>query len=156
MTQVRKGRGAAKAPQKVSEGAVRKATGKGWDEWFRILDRFGAERHGHKAAALWLEKEQGVGGWWAQSIAVQHEWARGLRSRATLRFGGREVQGDLIADGEQMTFRSEEYTLGVPVAKVTKAEARGEDVYVTFHRGTAVFAGLGTNAPRWAMRFRAA
>lgn len=88
-------------------------------------------------------------------MAIQHEWARGLCSRATLRFDGREAQGDLIADGEQMTFRSEGYTLAVPVAKVTKAEAQAGEVRVTFHRGTAVFSGLGAEAARWAKRFKA-
>ncbi len=149
-------RPAAKEQQRISDEAVEKATGKRWDEWFRILDKYGAERHGHKATAQWLGKEQGLSGWWSQSVAIQHEWARGLRARATLRFDGRDVPGDLIADGEQMTFRGEEYSLGIPVAKVTKTEAKGGDVHVTFHRGTAVFAGVGTGAALWAKRFSGA
>lgn len=41
----------------------------------------------------------------------------------------------------------------IPVAKVTRAEAKGGDVDVKFHRGTAVFAGVGTGAALWAKRF---
>jgi hypothetical protein len=143
-----------KEPQRISDASVRAATGKGWDEWFRILDAQGAEQLGHKATARWLEQAQGVSDWWGQSIAIQHEWARGYRARATLRFAGRKVSGDLIADGPQVTFRSEGYSLGIPLVKVTSAKAKGGDLEVAFHRGTAVFAGLGKAAGAWARRFK--
>lgn len=156
MAQPKTRRPAVKEQQRIGDEAVEKATGKKWDAWFRVLDTYGADRRGHKATAQWLAKEQGLNGWWSQSVAIQHEWVRGLRVRSTLRFDGKEIPGDLIADGEQVTFRGEEYSLGIPVAKVTKAEAKGVDVHVTFHRGTAVFAEVGTSAAQWAKRFSGA
>ena len=65
--------------RKISDAAVIKATGKGWDEWFGILDRWKAPEKGHTAIAKWLESKHGVDGWYAQEITVQYERARGLR-----------------------------------------------------------------------------
>jgi hypothetical protein len=65
----------------VSDDAVRRATGKGWDDWFRILDARGLEGFSHRDTAAWLATEHGVDGWWAQSVTVAYERARGLRRR---------------------------------------------------------------------------
>lgn len=62
----------------ISDAAVRKATGRGWDGWFAILDRFDVRKHGHKAAAAHLHAKK-AGDWWAQMIVVAYERARGLR-----------------------------------------------------------------------------
>jgi uncharacterized protein YndB with AHSA1/START domain len=59
--------------------AVRRRTGKGRDEWFAILDAWGAKEKGHRATAKRLAAEHGVGGWYAQAITVEYERARGLR-----------------------------------------------------------------------------
>jgi uncharacterized protein YndB with AHSA1/START domain len=64
----------------IGDDAVRKASGKGWQEWFRILDRFDARAKGHHAAACHLEEAHEVPGWWAQMITVQYERERGLRA----------------------------------------------------------------------------
>jgi uncharacterized protein YndB with AHSA1/START domain len=63
-----------------SEAAVRKATGKGWDDWFRILDRWGGTDHTHTEIARHVRTDLGVDGWWAQSVTVGYERARGLRA----------------------------------------------------------------------------
>lgn len=63
----------------ISDQAVRTKTGKGWEEWFRILDRFDVKKHGHKAAAKHLSEKHGVSDWWCQMITVQYERERGLR-----------------------------------------------------------------------------
>jgi len=63
----------------IREDTVRAKTGKGWEEWFAILDEWGAAEHGHTAAARYLRTELGVSPWWAQAITVRHEYARGLR-----------------------------------------------------------------------------
>lgn len=70
----------AKLEPLVSEEAVRKATGRGWEEWFELLDRWGAAARPHREIARWLGAEHGVGGWWAQSVTVMYERARGLRA----------------------------------------------------------------------------
>src|SRR3712207_3275274 len=64
---------------RMSDDAVRRATGRGWDEWFAVLDAWDAAEHEHKAIATWLGSEHGVPGWWAQGITVEYEKARGLR-----------------------------------------------------------------------------
>src|SRR5687767_6681815 len=56
-----------------SDDAVRRGTGKGWNEWLRILDSWGATEHPHREIARYLSEEQGVGGWWAQSVTVGYE-----------------------------------------------------------------------------------
>jgi hypothetical protein len=62
-----------------SEKSVREGTGHGWDEWFALLDAWGAADRGHPAIARWLTDGHGVDGWWAQTITVRYEQTRGLR-----------------------------------------------------------------------------
>ena len=69
--------GAAGFP--VGDEAVRRATGKGWDEWLAVLDAEGANGKAHAEIARFLERERGVPGWRAQSITVGYERARGMR-----------------------------------------------------------------------------
>ena len=63
-----------------SEETVRGATGKGWDEWFRILDAWGAVERPHGEVTRYLREEHGVSGWWSQSVSIGYERARGLRA----------------------------------------------------------------------------
>lgn len=63
----------------IGNEAVLQATGKGWDEWFRILDEQGAASLDHPEIVALLTKFEGVSGWWQQSITVAYEKARGLR-----------------------------------------------------------------------------
>jgi hypothetical protein len=67
------------AEPEVSEAAVLQATGRGWDDWFRILDDRGLEGFSHRDTARWLNGVHGVDGWWAQSVTIGYERARGLR-----------------------------------------------------------------------------
>jgi hypothetical protein len=78
---------AAAAPQAVeaempfADGTLRQATGRGWDEWLSVLDDWGATDRTHTETARWLMEDQGVDGWWAQSVTVGYERARGLRAK---------------------------------------------------------------------------
>ena len=65
--------------RRISEGAVRNKTGKGWAEWFAILDAWDAPSKGHTRSATYLREEHGVSPWWAQAVTVRYEWERGLR-----------------------------------------------------------------------------
>ncbi|MGH3381698.1 MAG: hypothetical protein ACRDP6_43920 [Actinoallomurus sp.] len=69
--------GAVKA-QGRSE-AVRERTGRDWDEWFALLDTWGAAERTHTEVARWLVQTHEVDGWWAQNVTVAYEQARGLR-----------------------------------------------------------------------------
>jgi uncharacterized protein YndB with AHSA1/START domain len=63
----------------VSDASVRRGTGKGWDEWFRILDRWGGTSRTHTEIVRYLNEEQGVSSWWSQSVRLGYERARGMR-----------------------------------------------------------------------------
>ena len=63
------------------EATVRQNTGKGWREWLRILDAWGARKRKHKEIAAYLVAEHGVSGWWAQTITTTYERSRGIRAK---------------------------------------------------------------------------
>lgn len=67
------------APTTSDEAAV-KATGRTYEEWFGILDAWGAAERPHPEIARWLGDEHAVPGWWRQSITVSYERARGRRA----------------------------------------------------------------------------
>ena len=64
---------------RVSDAAIQKSTGKTWDEWFPILDAWGARAKTHTEIARYVSSEHGVPGWWSQSVTVAYEQARGMR-----------------------------------------------------------------------------
>ena len=64
----------------VADERVVEATGHGWQAWFAVLDEWGAPTHTHTEIARWLREEHGVDGWYAQSITVGYERARGIRA----------------------------------------------------------------------------
>ncbi|HEV2784946.1 MAG TPA: DUF4287 domain-containing protein [Solirubrobacteraceae bacterium] len=64
----------------TSEAVIRRRTGRGWEEWFDLLDAWGAVDRPHGEIARWLAAEHGADGWSSQSIAVSYERARGLRA----------------------------------------------------------------------------
>jgi hypothetical protein len=73
----------------MSERALADATGHGWDHWFGLLDEWGGAAHPHKEIARWLMDEQGVAGWWSQSITVGYERAAACVLRASAPTAGR-------------------------------------------------------------------
>jgi Domain of unknown function (DUF4287) len=64
----------------VSDEVIRRRTGRGWEEWFDLLDEWGAVERPHKEIARWLASEHGIDGWSAQSVTVSFERARALRA----------------------------------------------------------------------------
>src|SRR5512144_2067210 len=79
------------AERRITDDAVRKATGKRWSEWLRILDRWGAKKKGHAAAAKHLAARYRLGPWWSQSVVVRYELDRGLRKPFQRASGAYEV-----------------------------------------------------------------
>lgn len=69
----------AATTERPSDDKVRAATGKRWEAWFSILDRWGARQRKHGETAAYLMDEHDVPGWWAQSITMWYERARGMR-----------------------------------------------------------------------------
>ena len=64
----------------ASDEVIRRRTGRGWEEWFDLLDAWGAIARPHGEIARWVASEHGADGWSSQSIAVSYERARGLRA----------------------------------------------------------------------------
>lgn len=71
----------------VSEAVIRRRTGKGWEEWFGLLDEWGATHQSHGAIAGWVREEHGADGWSAQAVTVSYERARSGREIGERRDG---------------------------------------------------------------------
>ena len=65
--------------QQVGDELIRAATGRSREEWYALLDDAGAQGWEHPRIARWLGGEHDVDGWWAQSVTVGYEQARGMR-----------------------------------------------------------------------------
>ena len=65
----------------VSSQAVQAKTGKGWGDWFVILDGAGAKEMSHTRIATYLREEQGVSPWWSQMVTNGYEQSRGMRKK---------------------------------------------------------------------------
>lgn len=66
----------------TSDEKIRQRTGHGWEDWFAMLDEWGAADRSHREIARWLADRQGIHplAWNAQAIAGSYELARGLRA----------------------------------------------------------------------------
>jgi uncharacterized protein YndB with AHSA1/START domain len=69
-------------PLATSDAAIRQRTGRGWEEWFDLLDAWGAAELTHKEIARRVAAELGIVplAWNAQAITGSYERARGLRA----------------------------------------------------------------------------
>ena len=65
--------------REISDERIRQATGAGRAHWFAALDAEGAASWPHRDIAAELVERHGLEGWWAQTVAVAYERARGLR-----------------------------------------------------------------------------
>ena len=97
------------ARRPYSDEVIRANTGHSWDEWFVLLDGWGAAERPHTEIARWVHQEHGVDGWWAQGVTVAYEQARGLRAPGQRRGGHFEV--------------SASKTVAVPVERLYEAFA---------------------------------
>jgi hypothetical protein len=66
---------------KTSDEKIRQRTGRGWEEWFAMLDDWGAAHRTHREIARWLAEQLGIHplAWNAQAITASYELTRGLR-----------------------------------------------------------------------------
>lgn len=58
---------------------ARRAAGRDYEEWFTLLDRWGAPGRPFREIADWLRSEHDLSAWWAQKLIVEYEQAKGLR-----------------------------------------------------------------------------
>lgn len=94
----------------TSDEAIRQRTGRGWEEWFDLLDSWGADTLPHRETARRVAAELSIDPlvWAAQAVTYSYERARGLR-----------VVGQR-ADGFTITVAR---TMAVPVGRVYEAFA---------------------------------
>ena len=73
---------AEKPPLATSNEEIERRTGRGWEEWFDLLDEWGAPDRTHREIARWVAEQQGIEplAWNAQAVAGSYERARGLRA----------------------------------------------------------------------------
>ena len=91
---------------KVSDEAVKRATGRDWNEWCRLLDKEGAATMAHGDIATLVDQKFNGGPWWSQMVTVGYEQLRGLRALHQ-KAGGFEI--------------SRSKTIGAPITRVFKA-----------------------------------
>jgi len=66
----------------TSDETIRRRTGRGWEEWFDLLDEWGAAERPHREIARWVAKELEIEPlvWEAQAVTLSYERARGGRA----------------------------------------------------------------------------
>jgi len=64
----------------LSDEAILRGSGRTWDQWFALLDAWGATERTHTEIARHVQEDLGTNGWYAQSVTVGYERARGLRA----------------------------------------------------------------------------
>lgn len=66
----------------TSDEAIRERTGRGWEEWFDLLDTAGMAQRTHREIARWVAGQLGVVplAWAAQAVTGSYERVRGGRA----------------------------------------------------------------------------
>ena len=96
------GRGRSRRPPSgvsltMSDEAIRERTGRGWEEWFDLLDDWGAAERRTREIARWVVEEQGAStAGSSQAVTVSYERARG---RARARRARRRLRRHRLEDG---------------------------------------------------------
>jgi hypothetical protein len=93
----------------MSDASVKKATGRDWTEWVKVLDAAKAAEKPHREIAKYVSSI-GTPDWWSQMVTVGYERIRGLRDRGQRRDGAYEA--------------SKSRTFAVPVSKLFDAFAK--------------------------------
>ena len=65
----------------ISDAAVRAKTGKGWSDWFEILDAVDATKKTQPQIVAYLGEHHSTAPWWGQMVTVAYEQERGLRRK---------------------------------------------------------------------------
>jgi uncharacterized protein YndB with AHSA1/START domain len=74
----------------MSDDAVRKATGRTWPEWVKMLDAVQSREKSHRDIARYVAS-LGTPSWWTQMVTVGYERIRGLRQQRQQRDGTYEA-----------------------------------------------------------------
>ncbi len=94
----KKTQGTAVSGKRISDEALAGRTNRGWNEWFQLLDAWGATRASHAEIARRLVEEHAIDEWWAQTITVGYEQTRGMRQP------GQSADGTFAANAAKTIF----------------------------------------------------
>jgi hypothetical protein len=66
----------------TSDENIRRRTGRGWEQWFELLDQWGAAERTHRETARWVATQQNAEplAWTVQTVVASYERARRLRA----------------------------------------------------------------------------
>ena len=64
----------------LTDATIRERTGRGWEEWFDLLDDWGAPDKPQEEASAWVSEEHGIDRWGSQAVTINYHRARGLRA----------------------------------------------------------------------------
>ncbi len=120
----------------MSDEAIRKGSGKSWDEWLEALDAWGAQDRTHKEIADYVYGQFGIDGWYAQGVTVGYERMRGMRAH------GQRADGNYSGSASK--------TFPVPVADLFTAWTDDAERDRWLDPGTL---GLRTSRPDSSARF---
>lgn len=136
----------------MSDDAVSAATGNDWSEWFAILDDAGTAKMKHAEIARMIGECHAVPGWWAQTVTVEYERARGLRDVHQTARGYEVSVSRTIPVSIEALFtvwhdrRRRDEWLGVPM-KVRKANPNRPMRLETDDRGSDLSVGFYSKGP---------
>jgi hypothetical protein len=75
----------------MSDSAIATNTGRGWQEWVRLLDGHNARELAHREIAELVSTTYKVRPWWTQAVTVGYERIKGLRALGQRRNGSYEA-----------------------------------------------------------------
>ena len=137
---------------RIGDETVLARTGKGWGQWFAILDRAGAGSKNHKEIVALLTSRYELRSWWRQTITVTYEQQRGMRRRHQKSDGfeitrSKVVPASLVTlyrawtDGRQRA----RWLSGAPFRVSTAT--RGKSLRLVWEDGTRVDVGFASRGP---------
>ncbi|MCA9288874.1 MAG: hypothetical protein KDA05_09840 [Phycisphaerales bacterium] len=134
---------------KVSDAAVKKATGRDWAAWVARLNEAGAADLTHKQIAAHLSENEKVDPWWAQMVTVGFEQAMGRRAKHEKPDGFSVSGSKTIAAPVEKAFAAFATARGrgrwldadLGVRKATPSKS----VRITWNSGTGVRGEAGTS-----------
>lgn len=92
---------------RMSDEALKKATGCNWERWVNALDAAQVFKMSHREIAAYIREKYKTPSWWTQMVTVGYERIRGLREVGQKRTGDYEI--------------SKSKTIAVPLAKLYTA-----------------------------------
>lgn len=128
----------------MTDDSVRKATGRAWADWVRLLDAAGSMSRPHREIAQYVHA-LGTPDWWSQMVTVGYERIRGLRDKGQRRGGGYEA-------GKSRTFNVpvrnlfEAFVKRVPENTTVKSATPNKRVRLAWNDGTTVEATFMSKA----------